>query len=120
MSATLPNYAEVAEFIGADSKGTFYFDGSYRPTPLKCSFYGVKEITNAARANNIMNDIIYENLKRMLSMGKQVIIFAHKRGDTYTTAMELIDMIKDKKADADLYECENSWKVKKDVDRSTN
>ena len=70
LSATLPNYQDVAEFIGADEQGTFYFDGSYRPTPLKCGFYGVKEASNAKRANNIMNDIIYTNIKRMLQMGK--------------------------------------------------
>ena len=26
LSATLPNYQDVAEFIGADEQGTFYFD----------------------------------------------------------------------------------------------
>jgi len=26
LSATLPNYQDVAEFIGADPVGTFYFD----------------------------------------------------------------------------------------------
>jgi len=47
LSATLPNYKDVAEFIGADGTGTFYFDSSYRPTPLKCTFYGIKEMGNA-------------------------------------------------------------------------
>lgn len=70
LSATLPNYYDVAEFIGADEQGTFYFDGSYRPTPLKCGFYGVRECANPRRLNNIMNDIIYENVIRMLKMGK--------------------------------------------------
>jgi hypothetical protein len=37
----------VAEFIGADEKGTFFFDSSYRPTPLKLGFYGVREVANA-------------------------------------------------------------------------
>lgn len=120
LSATLPNYNDVAEFIGADEKGTIYFDSSYRPTPLKCGFYGIKETGNQQRANNIMNDIIYSNLKRMLRMGKQAIIFAHKRGETYSTALELIDIIKERSADAHLFDCEDSWKAKKDVDRSTN
>jgi len=47
-----------------------------------------------------MNDIIYSNLKRMLRMGKQAIIFAHKRAETYTTALELIDIIKERSGDA--------------------
>ena len=70
MSATLPNYEDVARFIGAEGQGTFYFDSSYRPTPLKCGFYGIKNLGNAQRANNIMNDITYTELKRILRMGK--------------------------------------------------
>ena len=110
----------MAEFIGADEKGTFYFDSSYRPTPLKCAFYGIKETSNMKRANNIMNDIIYTNLKRMLKMGKQAIIFAHKRGETYSTALEMIDLIKEKASDAQLFESDDSWKVKREVEKSTN
>jgi hypothetical protein len=41
-----------------------------------------------------MNEIIFENLVRILEMGKQIIIFAHKRAETYTTAMELIEILK--------------------------
>jgi len=94
LSATLPNYLDVAEFINADSQGTFCFDSSYRPTPLKCAFYGVKEMGNAQRGNNIMNDIIFENLLRILRMGKQIIIFVHQRAATYNTATELIEILK--------------------------
>lgn len=47
LSATLPNYEDVARFIGAEGPGTFYFDSSYRPTPLKCAFYGIKNLGNA-------------------------------------------------------------------------
>ena len=67
---TLPNYLDVAEFINADHHGTFHFDSSYRPTPLKCSFYGIKELGSAARGNNIMNEVIFDNLVRILEMGK--------------------------------------------------
>ena len=74
LSATLPNYGDVAEFIGADEKGTIYFDSSYRPTPLKCGFYGIKETSNQKRTNNIMNDIIYTNLKRMLTRGQSIVM----------------------------------------------
>jgi replicative superfamily II helicase len=59
LSATLSNYEDLAKFIGADGQGTFYFDLSYRSTPLKCGFYGIKKLGNANHANKIMNDIIY-------------------------------------------------------------
>jgi len=120
LSATLPNYQDVAAFIGADEKGTFYFDGSYRPTPLKCSFYGVRELSNAKRANNVMNTIIYDQLKRIITLGKQAIIFAHKRAETYTTALEIIEMLKEQSKDEHLYDCEDSWKSKAEVSRSGN
>jgi replicative superfamily II helicase len=70
LSATLPNYHDVADFIQATEQGTFAFDSSYRPTPLKCGFYGIKEMGNADRGNNMMNDIIFENLLRIIGMGK--------------------------------------------------
>jgi len=47
LSATLPNYLDVARFMQASEKSTFSFDSSYRPTPLKCSFYGIKDMGNS-------------------------------------------------------------------------
>lgn len=111
---------DVAEFIGADEQGTFAFDSSYRPCPLKCSFYGIKEMGNAQRGNNIMNDIIFENLCRVLNMGKQVIIFVHQRAATYNTATEIIEILKLKPSMQHLFDCENSYKIKNEVDKSRN
>ena len=82
----MPNFLDVADFIGATKTGTFAFDSSYRPTPLKCGFYGIKERGNTDLVNNVMNDVIFENLIRILKMEnargerrKQMIIFVHKR-----------------------------------------
>lgn len=120
LSATLPNYEDVGDFIGADSQGIFAFDSSYRPTPLKCTFYGIKEMGNVQRGNNIMNEIIFENLIRILKMGKQIIIFMHKRAETYTTAQELVEILKQRQKYTHLFDCENSYKRKKEVDASKN
>jgi pre-mRNA-splicing helicase BRR2 len=70
LSATLPNYHDVADFIQANDASTFAFDSSYRPTPLKCGFYGIREMGNVDRANSMMNEIIFENLLRIIGMGK--------------------------------------------------
>ena len=67
-----------------------------------------------------MNDIIYDNIKRMITMGKQVIIFSHKRAETYTTSLELIELLKERGKDMHLFDCEDSWKVKGEVSRSAN
>ena len=53
-------------------------------------------------------------------MGKQAIIFAHKRGETYSTALELIELIKANPNDRHLFECDDSWKVKREVEKSQN
>ena len=43
LSATLPNYVDVAEFLKVNKMaGLFYFDASFRPVPLEQHFIGVK------------------------------------------------------------------------------
>lgn len=50
LSATLPNYYDVADFLKVDrQKGLFYFDNNYRPVPLTINFIGIKnpkDLTN--------------------------------------------------------------------------
>ena len=104
LSATLPNYTDVADFIHASEDSTFYFDPSYRPTPLRCRFYGVKDYGSMRRAENVMNDIAYLNIVRCLKKGKQVLVFVHKRNATHTTAQDLIEILRQNSKDKDLFE----------------
>jgi replicative superfamily II helicase len=67
-----------------------------------------------------MNEIIFENIVRILKMGKQCIIFAHKRAETYSTAVELIEILKQRNKYLSLFDCENSYRAKKDVSSSRN
>jgi replicative superfamily II helicase len=66
---------------------------------------------NAQRGNNIMNDIIFENIVRTLKLGNQCIIFAHKRAETYSTAVELIEILKTRTKHLSLFDCENSYRA---------
>ena len=44
LSATLPNYEDVATFLRVDpAKGLYFFDNSFRPVPLEQSYIGVTE-----------------------------------------------------------------------------
>lgn len=44
LSATLPNYRDVSEFLRIDpNKGLFYFDNSFRPVALEQQYIGVTE-----------------------------------------------------------------------------
>jgi len=44
LSATLPNYEDVATFLRVDpAKGLFFFDNSFRPVPLEQAYVGITE-----------------------------------------------------------------------------
>ncbi|KAL3084609.1 hypothetical protein niasHT_035608 [Heterodera trifolii] len=44
LSATLPNYEDVAQFLRVDpTRGLFHFDARFRPVPLAQSFLGVRD-----------------------------------------------------------------------------
>lgn len=86
LSATLPNYEDVARFIDVDpKKGLFYFDALYRPCPLEQQYIGIKE-KKAIRKVAAMNEACYDKMKECIKNNHQLIIFVHSRKDTYKTA----------------------------------
>ena len=97
LSATLPNYMDVANFLKAES-GTFFFDGSFRPTPLAYEFYGIKAQGNQMREKNIANFYCYNKVKEVLKKGKQVLVFVHSRAETVNLGNELIEFLQQDKA----------------------
>ena len=63
LSATLPNYIDVAQFLRVNPYiGLFFFDGRFRPVPLAQTFIGVKALNNNQQMTD-MNDICYEKGK---------------------------------------------------------
>ncbi|CAN8318015.1 unnamed protein product [Cochlearia groenlandica] len=85
LSATLPNYEDVALFLRVDLKdGLFTFDNSYRPVPLNQQYIGVS-VKKPLQRFQVMNDICYQ--KVVADVGKhQVLIFVHSRKETAKTA----------------------------------
>lgn len=91
LSATLPNYEDVASFLRVTDKGLFFFDSSYRPVPLQQQYIGITE-KKALKRFQLMNEICYE--KVLQQAGKnQILIFTHSRADTVKTAKALRDMV---------------------------
>ena len=90
LSATLPNYQDVAVFLRVNPKtGLFYFDNSFRPVPLEQQFIGITE-KKPMKRYAVMQDIVYE--KTMEHAGKnQVLIFCHSRKETGKTARAIRD-----------------------------
>ncbi|KAH9047169.1 putative RNA helicase [Lactarius hengduanensis] len=91
LSATLPNYHDVATFLRVDqSKGLFYFDASYRPCALQQQFIGVTE-KRAIKRYQVMNEVCYE--KVLDHAGKnQTLVFVHSRKETAKTSKFIRDM----------------------------
>ncbi|XP_050210373.1 DExH-box ATP-dependent RNA helicase DExH12-like [Mercurialis annua] len=90
LSATLPNYEDVALFLRVDlKKGLFHFDNSYRPVPLSQQYIGIT-VKKPLQRFQLMNDICYE--KVMEVAGKhQILIFVHSRKETAKTAKAIRD-----------------------------
>jgi pre-mRNA-splicing helicase BRR2 len=98
LSATLPNFADVAAFLRVDAKtGLFHFDSSYRPCPLKQQFIGVTE-KKAIKRFQTMNEVCYDKVIEQLDQKEenQVLVFTHSRKETAKTAKTLRDMALDK------------------------
>jgi pre-mRNA-splicing helicase BRR2 len=103
LSATLPNYRDVASFLRVDfEKGMFHFDGSFRPCPLRQEFIGVSD-KKAIKQLKTMNDITYQKVLEHVGQNRhQMLVFVHSRKETAKTAkyirdkaleMETIDQI---------------------------
>ncbi|KAK2195922.1 bifunctional Immunoglobulin E-set/Sec63 domain/P-loop containing nucleoside triphosphate hydrolase/Winged helix-like DNA-binding domain superfamily/C2 domain superfamily/Helicase [Babesia duncani] len=90
LSATLPNYTDIAEFLHVDlDVGLFYFGNHYRPVGLEQRYIGIKE-RKAIRRFNIMNEIVYERV--IEEAGKnQLLVFVHSRKETARTAKLIRD-----------------------------
>ncbi|KAI6783389.1 putative helicase-like protein [Emericellopsis cladophorae] len=87
LSATLPNYVDVADFLKVNKMaGLFYFDSSFRPVPLEQHFIGVKGKSGTKQSKDNLDTVAFEKVKQMLERGHQVMVFVHSRRDTMLTA----------------------------------
>ncbi|CAN4100374.1 unnamed protein product [Withania somnifera] len=92
LSATLPNYLEVAQFLRVNSEtGLFFFDSSYRPVPLAQQYIGISEHNFLARME-LLNEICYNKVVDSLKQGHQAMVFVHSRKDTVKTADKLVEL----------------------------
>ena len=105
LSATLPNYADVADFLKVNRyAGMFYFDASFRPVPLQQHFCGVRAKAGSKQSKDTLDLVAFEKVKDMLKEGHQVMVFVHSRKDTVLTARTLISMAQDQACE-ELFDC---------------
>lgn len=96
LSATLPNYIDVARFLRVNPfNGLFFFDSRFRPIPLEQVFIGVKALKPLQQMTD-MDIICYDKATEMLKQGHQVMVFVHARNATVRTATVLREMAQTK------------------------
>lgn len=92
LSATLPNYIDVAQFLGVNPyEGLFFFDGRFRPVPLKQTFIGIKSSGHVKQLHD-MDTVCYDKVLDNVQQGHQVMVFVHARNATVKTALTLREM----------------------------
>ncbi|EEB96088.1 hypothetical protein MPER_04834 [Moniliophthora perniciosa FA553] len=90
LSATLPNYIDVADFLSVSkTKGLFYFDSSFRPVPLEQHFLGIKGKPGTAQARKNLDAVTFEKVSNLVEQGHQVMVFVHARKETVKAAVAL-------------------------------
>ena len=105
LSATLPNYVDVADFLKVNRyEGMFYFDSSFRPVPLEQHFIGVKGKAGSKQSRENIDFAAFEKVRDMLKQGHQVMVFVHSRKDTVLTARELLSRAQ-AEACEELFDC---------------
>ncbi|KAL7665431.1 RNA helicase [[Candida] zeylanoides] len=105
LSATLPNYMDVADFLGVSRHvGMFYFDQSFRPCPLKQELVGVRGKAGSKVARDNIDRVAYAKLRHYVAQGLQVMVFVHSRKDTAKSAQTFAEMARGD-GDADLFDC---------------
>lgn len=85
LSATLPNYDDVGQFLNVPPDGLFYFDAKYRPVPLDQKYVGVTS-QSPLKQMNAINEACLEKVQEIvIEQKKQVLIFVQSRKDTEST-----------------------------------
>ncbi|KAL7572112.1 hypothetical protein ACA910_001749 [Epithemia clementina (nom. ined.)] len=92
LSATLPNYTDVAALLRVNpDKGLYFFDQSFRPVPLQMQYIGITE-KNAFKRMHLQNEICYEKALEQRRNKNQMLIFVHSRIETGKTVKALQSM----------------------------
>ncbi|KAI6035267.1 Sec63-domain-containing protein [Pisolithus orientalis] len=92
LSATLPNYIDVADFLSVSRyTGLFYFDSSFRPIPLEQHFIGIRGKAGSMQAKRNLDQVTFEKVSELVRQGHQVMVFVHARKETVNTAFALKD-----------------------------
>jgi replicative superfamily II helicase len=128
LSATLPNYTDVADFLKVNRhQGLFFFDSTFRPVPLGQNFIGVKGgKPSSTLVRERMNQVMFDKILDVLEQGRQAMVFVHARKDTVRTGFALIELAEQNDASEKFQPSEEQQQsmkyqqLMKEVDKSRN
>jgi pre-mRNA-splicing helicase BRR2 len=89
LSATLPNYHDVATVLRVKPENLYAFKNNMRPIPLEQTYVGVS-VKSPFKRFQKMNEICYEKVTEH-AKESQVLVFVHSRKETASTARMLRD-----------------------------
>ncbi len=78
LSATLPNLADIGDWIGCESSSVHYFDESFRPVPLTVHTLGFGNMNNPFLFERSLDDKVGDMVVRF-SEGKQTLVFCSSK-----------------------------------------
>ncbi len=90
LSATLPNYHEVAAWLGVQNKNIFVFDESYRPTKLETTVIPHEEALDSIFEQDSRIRLAGDLIEPHLLDGGQALIFVSSRHGTQRGATTLV------------------------------
>jgi antiviral helicase SLH1 len=140
LSATLPNYIDVADFLRYESplreatrhsilpsrvsphQGLFFFDSSFRPVPLEQHFLGIKGKAGSPAAKRALDKSAHHLISNLVREGHQAMVFVHSRKDTVKSAESLKELAT-LEGELDIFNCQEHPQFefyRREIGRSKN
>jgi ATP-dependent DNA helicase HFM1/MER3 len=85
LSATLPNLADIGDWIGCEPHSVHYFDETFRPVPLTIHTLALGNMNNPFLFERSLDDKVGDIVTRF-SEGKQTLIFCSSKKGAETLA----------------------------------
>jgi len=92
LSATLPNLADIGEWLGCTQDSIHYFDESFRPVPLSVHTLSMGSMSNAFLFDKSLDERVGPLVQRY-GDGKQVLIFCASKKSCETLCVLLTQRV---------------------------
>lgn len=90
LSATVPNYEDVAAWLQVPSSGIFRYGEEFRPITLETRFLTYQEGESFEEDRQTQNDLVLEQIETALERNYQVIVFVNSRKGTEKLAKRIV------------------------------